>query len=102
MKDQKRRNKKMERCCICNKRLESYGNNPEPIMRNGECCDKCNHEYVLTARLNQSLSNSTITYAIVDGSLYFSLNKDVWVDLRYRKVGQEVAEKCRQFILRNE
>lgn len=37
-------------CSICGKTYEHWGNNAQPI-NNGRCCDKCNYEYVLPARL---------------------------------------------------
>ena len=39
------------KCVICNKKKTEYGNNPAPIEFNGLCCDKCNMEKVIPARL---------------------------------------------------
>lgn len=46
-------------CCICGKKFEGWGNNPDPVTdENGNlfpvdarCCDECNDEYVIPARL---------------------------------------------------
>ena len=38
-------------CCICGKKFEGYGNNPSPVKEEGECCDNCNLEQVIPARL---------------------------------------------------
>jgi len=39
-------------CCLCQKPCEcEYGNNPYPLRDEGVCCDKCNSEKVLPARL---------------------------------------------------
>ena len=45
-------------CCICEKEFNGYGNNPEPVMpienENRErnyCCDWCNYNIVLQARM---------------------------------------------------
>ena len=45
-------------CCICGKEFNGYGNNPEPVFsienENGErnyCCDWCNLNVVINARL---------------------------------------------------
>ena len=47
--------KKVRKCCICGKpfRLGEWGNNPEPIKpySSGTCCDECNMEKVVPARL---------------------------------------------------
>ena len=40
------------KCCICGKEIKDYGNNPFPIAENGECCDNCNMEVVVPARIN--------------------------------------------------
>ena len=40
-------------CCICGNRFRGFGNNPEPVKKDGECCDNCNDEYVVPARLKQ-------------------------------------------------
>lgn len=37
-------------CDICGKEFKEWGNNPEPVTK-GICCDKCNREYVIPARL---------------------------------------------------
>lgn len=37
-------------CCICQKEIkERYGNNPQPLMKEGECCCTCNMQYVIPA-----------------------------------------------------
>lgn len=40
------------KCVICDQEIVGYGNNAEPID-SGKCCDKCNKEKVLPARLYQ-------------------------------------------------
>jgi hypothetical protein len=39
-----------QKCCLCKKSFNGYGNNSEPIKQ-GTCCDSCNNK-VITARLN--------------------------------------------------
>lgn len=42
-------------CCICGYVFEGFGNNPWPF-RCGEddrCCDKCNYEFVIPARIKR-------------------------------------------------
>ena len=38
-------------CCICGKVFEGWGCNPWPVKQDGECCDTCNREHVLPARI---------------------------------------------------
>ena len=42
-------------CCLCGEEFEGYGNNPAPVKESGECCDRCNAEKVITARLEALL-----------------------------------------------
>lgn len=39
------------KCCLCGKDFEGYGNNPEPLADKGSCCDRCNAEKVIPARI---------------------------------------------------
>jgi len=47
--------KKKRYCCLCGKKMKpgEWGNNPEPIKpySEGTCCDECNLDKVLPARL---------------------------------------------------
>lgn len=38
-------------CVLCKQKFTGYGNNPEPLSNKGKCCDKCNSEKVIPARL---------------------------------------------------
>lgn len=38
-------------CCICGKKFYGYGNNPEPVKKDGECCEMCNLGFVIPARI---------------------------------------------------
>lgn len=55
MSEQNRIHHKTEQgftCCICGKHIVGeWGNDPYPIREEGECCDKCNNEKVIPARL---------------------------------------------------
>lgn len=39
-------------CVLCDKTWYGLGNNPAPLKKRGLCCNKCNLERVLPARLN--------------------------------------------------
>lgn len=41
----------MNRCCLCGSPYEGIGNNPQPLVETGRCCDACN-EVVVRARIN--------------------------------------------------
>lgn len=43
----------MKKCIICGRQIAGYGNNPEPVKHwfDGSCCDECNREKVIPARL---------------------------------------------------
>ena len=38
-------------CVICGKKFKEWGNNPWPLAENGQCCNKCNEEEVIPARI---------------------------------------------------
>lgn len=37
-------------CCMCGKKFEGYGNNASPVVE-GCCCDDCNRNVVIPARI---------------------------------------------------
>lgn len=39
-------------CVICKGTFNGWGNNPYPIRQDGRCCDQCNQDVVVRARLN--------------------------------------------------
>ena len=53
MENNKQDKKRKYKCCICNKWVKGYGNNPLPIKEKGKCCDECNAVFVIPARLNE-------------------------------------------------
>jgi hypothetical protein len=47
-------------CCLCDKEVEGYGNDPSPIQtenENDECCDECNLAKVVPARMELIFTN---------------------------------------------
>jgi hypothetical protein len=48
-------------CCLCDKEVEGYGNDPSPIQtenENDECCDECNLTKVIPTRINLVISKT--------------------------------------------
>ena len=42
---------KLFTCCLCGHKFEGYGNNAEPLVEYGICCDTCNVTKVIPARI---------------------------------------------------
>lgn len=40
-------------CCICGEPIVGYGHNPNPVKKNGRCCNDCNATVVIPARLEE-------------------------------------------------
>lgn len=45
--------KKYYDCCLCGGSREGFGNNPQPVVEEGRCCDECNRERVIPARIEE-------------------------------------------------
>jgi len=46
-------------CCLCNKEVIGYGNDPHPLEtknEDDECCDECNLAKVVPARMELYLN----------------------------------------------
>ena len=52
------------RCCLCGSVVEGHGNNPAPLASEGVCCDKCNAEKVLPARMAAAKADAKKAYAL--------------------------------------
>ena len=44
-------------CCICGQPDIGYGHNAQPVA-DGRCCDACNSEWVVTARIIMAVHQS--------------------------------------------
>lgn len=41
-------------CCICGAPVtDEFGHNPDPIESKGRCCNSCNYNLVIPARLKE-------------------------------------------------
>ena len=43
--------KSVPACCICGRPYTGEGNDPWPVRESGRCCERCNRNRVLPARL---------------------------------------------------
>ena len=55
---QKRENAHSYKCCFCEKDRKGFGNNAQPLMESQNCCDDCNLERVIPARLASRLQEA--------------------------------------------
>ncbi len=69
-------NKESKKCVICGKNFTEIGNNPFPIKKEGECCDKCNLEKVIPARINM-LKNNSLKDQEINMPLYNELKNKI-------------------------
>ncbi len=54
---QSKREEKKYICCICKMPFTGYGNNPDPVKKRGRCCDSCNAEKVIPARIEEAIKS---------------------------------------------
>jgi len=50
--------KQQYECCLCKCERYGYGNNPQPVME-GKCCNSCNNNVVIPARINTHMKNKS-------------------------------------------
>lgn len=53
------KNDERHACCICGKKIEGHGNNPFPVKTEGRCCDDCNFNAVIPARMDMLFPERT-------------------------------------------
>lgn len=58
-----------KKCVLCNKEFTEYGNNPWPLADKGQCCNDCNINKVLPARIH-ILQKSSKKEDIKEGDSY--------------------------------
>lgn len=63
------------RCCICKKEFDGYGNNPIPIKPDGKCCDDCNINVVIPARIMKTTRRQLSQYEKTKAQVYATGNK---------------------------
>lgn len=82
----------INKCCICNKEIKGYGNNAEPVKK-GTCCDKCNREVVIPARMKnihkESLRESTNKTLYHYSNILYEVGDEI---IKHTDLSPEVVE----------
>lgn len=73
------------KCVICGKKLKDYGHNADPISAEGQCCDKCNIEQVIPARISIMFSIMKLEKAKDLASKQKKGGKSKWKKTKTRK-----------------
>lgn len=55
----------IQKCILCEKEFDGYGNNAQPLAE-GRCCDNCNLEKVIPARLQNQTKNDIMQSSIME------------------------------------
>lgn len=70
-----------EKCCFCGKEIAGLGNNPAPVKEDGSCCDDCNENIVIPARL-KTLDKAQIEADGLFRSVVFAVQRMGMKELR--------------------
>lgn len=54
-----------KKCCVCGKEFIGYGNNASPVKK-GVCCDYCNTNFVVPARIFQCKTKEPVSFEILN------------------------------------
>ena len=106
-------NPEYPKCVLCKEHLSGspYGNNPQPIRKKGKCCDRCNNDKVIPARMKlvpklngnpnpfgtideQMLCRKIQTFLPTQGSLDYPL---IWEAFQADQLEDEIADVIKQF-----
>lgn len=63
-------------CCICGKEIKGEGHNAEPYVIDGLCCEKCNIEKVMPARIEKLQTLTTPNTKVGDKLLIVSMRNE--------------------------
>ena len=75
-------NPEYPKCVLCKEHLSGtrFGNNPQPIRKKGKCCDRCNNDKVIPARMSSSTLYPTL---FPQGNPFGSMDEQIL----WRKIG---------------
>lgn len=87
-----------ELCCICHKPIKGYGNNAEPVC-SGRCCDKCNYEVVIPARIDafrKTAKNESLTEDLEEEKSAEEKEQEAKKDEMVEEVSDEEIEEIKE------
>ncbi len=88
------------KCCICGANYGRYGNNAEPVA-SGRCCNDCNAEVIIPARISMMFGAENSTYESVMVMIE-NLSDDDYKDFCYEMdIDSEDMEELSSFVMRN-
>lgn len=82
-------------CIICESKYKGHGNNPAPYNNVGQCCDRCNIEHVIPARIaelekeREKMENDREFYRALLTLIDFVGERPVTVNYEHKKIDFE-------------
>lgn len=104
IKNMMRDSKNKRECVICGREFSGYGNNPWPVMQTGKCCDECNFDVVLPARMAGNTRKVKTKDSLKDIETLIASEKEA-IDLytnAIRNAGDGIEKSIYEEILKDE
>ena len=104
IKNMMRDSKNKRECVICGREFSGYGNNPWPVMQTGTCCDECNFDVVLPARMAGNTRKVKTKDSLKDIEALIASEKEA-IDLytnAIRNAGDGIEKSIYEEILKDE
>ena len=65
------------KCCLCKGLMSNkWGNNPAPLRKRGKCCDKCNADKVIPARMGGLCDLGTHEEQVLQAKLFLLMGEE--------------------------
>jgi hypothetical protein len=66
------------KCCLCKGLMSNkWGNNPAPLRKRGKCCDKCNADKVIPARMGGLCDLGTHEEQVLQAKLFLLMGEEM-------------------------
>lgn len=82
-----------DKCVLCGAPLDGWGNNPYPLSDRGNCCDKCNVEKVIPARLSHIYESGGYGKSLKESSYANNIILDAVKDYGITRVNMDEAKQ---------